>query len=86
MWTFRSNSMRIDHSEIHNRLDIMCISMFINVHFGSNSLRIDHPEIRKQFDKMCISMLCTFRTNFMRIDYPEIREQEHMCRSSILSM
>lgn len=86
MWTFRSNSMRIDHSEIHNRLDIMCISMFINVHFGSNSLRIDHPEIRKQFDKMCISMLCTFSTNFMRIDYPEIREQEHMCRSSILSM
>lgn len=34
MWTFRSNSMRIDHSEIHNRLDIMCISMFINVHLG----------------------------------------------------
>lgn len=87
MWTFRSNSMRIDQSEIHNRLDIMCISVFINVHFGSDSLRIDHPEIRKQFDKMCIvCFLCTFSTNFMRIIYPEIREREHMCRSSILSM
>lgn len=48
--------MRIDHPEIYERLDIMCISVFINVHFGSNSMRIDHPEIRKQLDKMCISM------------------------------
>lgn len=48
--------MRIDHPEIYERLDIMCISVFINVHFGSNSMRIEHPEIRKQLDKMCISM------------------------------